>query len=118
MRRFICTLILTNFILLFSCETQAINSLKHFAKRTKFSNYSVTIYENVNAVNKTWVEYKLYLKKTRTTYKNMTGTVLRVGIPLKPHFSPDCYLKQTPNTKFRGYSFQVLEELQNILNFR
>lgn len=94
---------------------QANISLKYPTKRTKLFNYSVTVFEDRDAINKTWVEYKLLLRKSNIQ-KSMSQTLLTVGVPMNTYFSPDCYIQNESNG-FEGYSLRVIWELQRILHF-
>lgn len=118
MKEFLYTFVFAIPTLLFLVDANPSNSLKYLTKRAKLYNYSVTVLDDLNALNKTWVEYKLLLLNTNRR-KNMTQMMLTVGVPIKTDFFPDCYLRTMSATmEFDGYSLRVLWELQKVLRFK
>lgn len=103
-------------LILINSESTAI---KYMFKHKKIQNFSVTVISNQSILNKSWIEYNFHLVNNRTKGKReLFEKMLNVGIFKLDDFQSDCFIRPNNMSSHYGYSFAILQKLQEALQFR
>lgn len=104
------------------------DALEYFVKHRTVQNFTFTVLANINSSNRVWVEYQYYFKNSeKLKIRNHIESVLNVGIFENPNTLFDCKFlpsnesvskKDYSNVTLQGYSFEIVNLLQELLHFR
>lgn len=111
----ILILLFATHIIIIKSESTAI---KYMFKHNKVQNFSVTVISNHSTSSKTWIEYNFHLlNNRRTDDEKLSEKMLNIGIFKLGDFQSDCFIDSNMSS-YNGYSFAILQKLQEALQFR
>lgn len=109
-------IIVVFFLLISECRTR--DALKYFADHRTIQNSSITVLSNLTLINTIWVEYNYLFNAATEEYEKNERyfkNVLNVGIYENINTPFDCNILN--DGEYKGYSFEILNLLQERLNF-